>query len=417
MYVNNTNQEKLKELSHETPVFALFYSHHCGHCKKVYPTWTEMMTFYENDTRIITAESDCVNHPKTCNYFLRVSGYPTFVYMINGIAKEVMISRSLDKFKEFVESLKKIDPKVPCQMWFSITEITEYPIFVYSSPQKFSDACNEAMNFIDDNNKKKIFIDSQYDAIQANSTRAQDIAAIKRTIQLEVRYDKYRKSLIYDEGDSKISNNNHYKNISDVINEYSLIPLLDFENQILSSKISRNLIILLYMGKHQVNQFKDLAYANSKDFLFTKMNISDFKKKYQEIPVDLNDAPALLISDKEKSKFMILKNQISQEIVKNETLKKVLDGQYSNQMIFSFNNNEELTLEDQENSSTLSQIFMIFGMFLIIAILFTLIFAIFERFCRTRKIKKRNYYLDRAYKGGCHKIFEVFGCTEKDVLL
>lgn len=422
MYVNNTNQDKLKELSHEKPVFALFYSHHCGHCKKVYPTWTEMMTYYENDTDIITAESDCVNHPKTCNYFLKVSGYPTFVYMINGVATEVMISRSLDAFKQFVDSLKKIDPKVPCQMWFTITEVTEYPIFIYSSPQSFSDACNEAKHFLNDHNQKKIFIDSQYDAIHSNSTKPQDIAAIKRTIQMEVRYDRYRKSTIYDEGEANISNDDHYNKISEIIDEYSQIPLSDFDEKIVT-KTSRSLAILLYMGKHQINQFKDLAYVSNKDFLFTKMNISNFHEKYPNISVDLNDAPALFISNKEKNHFMMLKNQNPQEIVKNETLKKILDGQFSDQMILSImsiepNNEERDTIiGNQENSSTIAQVFMIFGLLLIVVVLFTLIFSLFERFCRTRKIKKRNYYLDRAYKGGCNKFLQIFGCSEKDVLL
>lgn len=422
MYVNNTNQEKLKELSHEKPVFALFYSHHCGHCKKVYPTWTEMMTFYENDTDIITAESDCVNHPKTCNFFMKISGYPTFAYIINGVATEVMLTRTLDKFKEFVESLKKIDPKVPCQMWFSITEITEYPIFVYSSPQIFSEACQEATHFINENNKKKIFIDSQYDAIHSNSTRPQDIAAIKRTIQLAVQYDRYRKSVIYDEGLTNFSNVDRYNYISDIIDEYSRIPLSDFDEKIFGH-FSRNLIILLYMGKHQINQFKELAYANSKDFLFMKMNISDFKKKYPDVSIELTDAPALFISDKQKNNFMILKNQDSQGIVKNETLKKIIDGEFAKQMILSLKdikidikNNTNIS-ENSSNSSAFTQIFMILGMILIIGVLFTIIFALFERFCRTRKIKKRNYYLDKAYKGGCHKILQLFGCSEKDVLL
>ncbi|KAK8883978.1 hypothetical protein M9Y10_043081 [Tritrichomonas musculus] len=428
MYVNKTNQDQAKELSHKTPIFALFYSHFCGHCKKVYPTWTEMMTYYENDTSIITAETDCVDHPKTCNYFFRVSGYPTFAYIVNGVAREVMVTRTLEKFKEFVESLKKIDPQVPCQMWFSMTDVTEYPIFVYSSPESFTDACKEASNFINNKNKEKIYIDSQYDAIHSNLTKAQDIAAVKRTVQLEARYDRYRKALLYDEGDDKFKDVDRYDYISKMIQDHSQIPLTDFKEEFIRNSL-RRVIILLYMEKRHINQFKDFAYANINNFLFTSMNITAFKKKYKNIQIEISDAPALFISNEKKNNFMILKQQNSQDLTKNDTLNKIINGQYENQMTITLkdinmkidnniniNNNEKIIVE-QNDTSVLGEIFLILGMILIIGVLFTLIFSVFNKFCRTRKIKKRNYYLDKAYKGGCHKFLQFFDCTKKDVLL
>ncbi|OHT12883.1 hypothetical protein TRFO_17154 [Tritrichomonas foetus] len=384
MYVNASNQEDLLKLSQEKPAFLLFFSHFCGHCKRAYPMWTEFMTHYENDTDLITAESDCVDNPQTCNFFMKVNGYPTFAYLVNKRAAEIYIRRNLTNFIDFAEKLKTYDPNIPCKMNIDLERKNEFPYFMYNSSSSYLDSCN-SLSGVKEDYKKLIFIEP------LSKSLTSPLLTVFFEKDMSVVFEKVETS----------------DDINEIMKEQMQIPLSNFvpRNHI---STNRRIALLLYSEKRHINQFKDLAYKRAKDILFQKMNVTDFKKQFPNVKIEESDVPLILFSDKNKNRFLIRKQQTASELENNGEIAKVINGAYDNNnmvMLFDDGQNNDSNFVNESTSHPILLFFMIFA--IVLLILFLISFSI-SKYCKINRRRRRNYYLDHIIRQASNIVSDSF---------
>lgn len=135
--LDEDNAQETIEMSNRIPVFAILSSPHCGHCIDVKPAWDNLTQHYINDTGIVIAEANCIEHRNACDIMYNLDGYPTFVYYIKGRATRIRPTRTLESFIEKSEELKKIN----FECFWAGDSITEHPQFVYYPPYG-TDGCH-----------------------------------------------------------------------------------------------------------------------------------------------------------------------------------------------------------------------------------------------------------------------------------
>ena len=362
MYINQTNQEHLAQLSYSKPVFILFFSRFCGHCRKVYPTWTDLMNKYENDDDVILAETDCVQNPETCKYFMTIDGYPTFAYIVNNEPKEVNLHRAFPDFVKFVEKLKQYSPTIPCRMWFPRTLMDKFPFFIYNSTLDFKRACNELRETLNENIIRK------YNVL-INPSNDHD--------GIEVRYTN----------DQGINLNEQLKDdsVSSVIKEYGHMPLENFNPKMLHS-IKRRVAILLYKEKRHVNQYQPLANRQARHFHFTKLHCKNIEKVSYIPGISKENIPAILFSDPKKKKFLMKVKQFPNQLEDHGEINKIANGVYDKDM-------KEFTIGFLTSQMIITFILIFLG---IIAALL-IITILFARFYHFDKRLKRNYSICSSF--------------------
>ncbi|MES1909766.1 MAG: hypothetical protein MHM6MM_002460 [Cercozoa sp. M6MM] len=82
--------------------FVKFYAPWCGHCKHLAPTWEEFAKEKSDELKVNVAKVDCTSNRATCKRF-NVRGYPTLVFMKEGVMYKYQGQRSIDAFSKFVE--------------------------------------------------------------------------------------------------------------------------------------------------------------------------------------------------------------------------------------------------------------------------------------------------------------------------
>lgn len=108
------------------PWILKFYAPWCGHCRRLAPMWHRLSkSLQEQGSATRVGQIDCTVHRRVCSRF-DVKGYPTLLYIRDGIVYKYQDARNLNAFIEFVESgwekAKAIGPIPDETFWSSIVD-------------------------------------------------------------------------------------------------------------------------------------------------------------------------------------------------------------------------------------------------------------------------------------------------------
>lgn len=85
------------------PWLIKFYAPWCGHCKRLAPTWHKLSrTLSELKSTTHVATVDCTVHRRVCSRF-NVRGYPSLLYVRDGLVYRYQGGRTVPAFVQFVE--------------------------------------------------------------------------------------------------------------------------------------------------------------------------------------------------------------------------------------------------------------------------------------------------------------------------
>jgi hypothetical protein len=286
MFITNETKSDFVNVSQHFPVFALFYSHYCGHCVKLYPTWDNFTHLYESDPKIIVAECDCANYSAICTELGPVHGYPSFFLYFGGRRDHIHIDRTVESFSAQVEDLKAADPKSPCQRHWNQTG--NYPYIGFSFAEDDTTACSKLQSIATD---------------VINSTTHLLLAKSNPDPQIEVMLsDQYRFT--------RPGLPNHTAIVAfvkDFIHQiYGGWPLSESHEVIF-----RRFAFVIFHEEWKIFRIESVFLALSDVLCTGKLNVSVFREQYPEIGIEDGDCPALAITNEDQSKFMLLKGVAS----------------------------------------------------------------------------------------------------------
>lgn len=87
-------------------VFVKFFAPWCGHCKKMKPTWDELMAEYEGSETVLVADVDCINSGKELCTTHGVQGFPTIKHGSATSLQDYKGGRTADELRTFASGLK-----------------------------------------------------------------------------------------------------------------------------------------------------------------------------------------------------------------------------------------------------------------------------------------------------------------------
>jgi thiol-disulfide isomerase/thioredoxin len=90
------NHELLTNISQVLPVFGVFHSHHCGHCKPVIAILEEIALKYEDNPGILMVSSDCIDNQEAWATQFKPPSHPTFFLILGGFLEEVRVEHTID---------------------------------------------------------------------------------------------------------------------------------------------------------------------------------------------------------------------------------------------------------------------------------------------------------------------------------
>jgi thiol-disulfide isomerase/thioredoxin len=284
MNVTNENQPQFIERSKELPTFALFYSHHCGHCLHVYPTWQELAEKYANDTKILIAECDCPTSMQACDATTRVQRYPTFVVILRGELMQIRPDRTIEAFSEIADYIRTFD--LPCRPFLNQSDPYPYALFSFDSDQ--ATACTQLLSFIGQippDLAGRIYLARE----RGNETRVTIVAD--------------RDVLLNYSGPTDTESLKTY--VADALQPtYEAIAL----EQSTRITVRRFGFAILGTNPHNWRYARDFAMANQQTLFVDLINLSMLLEAIPDLPVNQTDLPLLGILSRDHSRLMILRN-------------------------------------------------------------------------------------------------------------
>lgn len=106
----NTTQttESFKQESGQTLNCTMYYAPWCGHCKTAKPEWQKLEDAYHgkiiNGTQINITKIDCDENPEIAQKE-NIEGFPTFKFEMNGKKHDYNGDRTLNGWKQHIQSI------------------------------------------------------------------------------------------------------------------------------------------------------------------------------------------------------------------------------------------------------------------------------------------------------------------------
>ena len=370
--VNDENVDDLAKKSFNVPVFILFHSPFCGHCKKIFPIFELFQKQMDSDNEIIVASLDCLNNQYASKYFINVNSYPTFAIIRDNETTITGVDRDFNSWLKLADKLKSFNPNDKCNIW--LDQVGNYPFFVYFSPKDPEKTCDEIQHLLLAVNDSRVTI---YSYPNYNNYACQ------------VNLDRTT-ALMYDD-----QKNND--NFIAFIKEHKYLSLGNWSlNEAIYS--TRRIGFLIYNDQRQVNKLHDIAINQSIDLLIGKLPYHDFTKMYPKIPLNQSELPALAVANGIKTRFKIIPNFSDEEKMYN-ILANIINGEEDSSMKYSMDRVLELSgdfLSDYERKRNYSSSFdnslspiVVISLILIALILLFLL----TRFKNRAPTKSRNQIL------------------------
>lgn len=299
--VNKTNSETIKEQSYKIPAFILIFSPHCPHCTAVHPSWEELMKKYETDSKIIVGECNAIEYRQQCKSLFEYTGYPTFIILSRGRAKSIYPQRSIESFINEAERLKMIDHSISCST-FQTEFDNNYPAFILSNNKTTRQKCDQLQEIADIYPPAKLHL-------YLNSSISKDQSFVALTSPNN--YVKYE-----GKEDSQM--------LVNFLQELMMVPFGDW-NYSDASLYNRRIGLFIHSHHNEYLSFERAVSSYSSNFSLCKIDISKFSKIFPRIKLDSSILPAFAVSNKEKTKFFILKNVLRDKRFQ-ENLRKSAEG-------------------------------------------------------------------------------------------
>ena len=306
--VTDETVDQIISESYKIPIFLLIYSPHCGHCKKVHPEWLKLMDTYENDTGVIIAQCNAIEHSSQCSKLYQYTAYPTFVKYAKGTSLFFTPQRKYENFVNITEALKEIDYSTSCLEYEAFKG--EYPSFVFN------------MVGVEYNKKQNC-------AIIEEVAKELDDPSLKKYLFMGEKSDK--ELLVYLSENQVISysgksySKSGYKQF---INEYSFKQFSEFSSVNPKHLLSynRRLALFVYDEYYRRNTAKSSASDFFSDFVFVNVHKTNF---FNVLP-DLNGKvtpPFFAVADNDRKLFYI-KGNMSRALLIQQFLNETKDGNF-----------------------------------------------------------------------------------------
>ncbi|OHT13249.1 hypothetical protein TRFO_16699 [Tritrichomonas foetus] len=346
------NVQELSDLSKTVPVFMLFHSPYCPHCKKILPLWNLLGKQYFNEENVVIAQINCVENKKAAEHFINVKSYPTFGLIQNSTTSVVFVERTWEEWTKFIDRLKTFGKNYRCKIWLS--QAGNYPSFVYKSPKNPEETCDDIQEILKQvpGAKDRIYADPNY-----NDTACQ--------VNLHNEY-----GFLYEK-------QKNYSNFIPFIRDFLHQPLGDWEiSDIVNSM--RRLAFVIYDDPKHIKAFTDISLNMSIDYLFGKLKYEEFIKMYPTIELERSELPALGVTNYYNTRFMIMTNvkvndhlynrlTALNNITVNETMK------YSMAKLFKVSEEEMFGKAAPKDISYFELIIIVVGSITILAVLVLLV--------------------------------------------
>lgn len=271
---------KLLNMSRSIPVFVFCYSPYCSICKGIHPDWHNLTLKYKDDPKVMIAEVDCNSHENVCAGSYKVKGYPSFVKILKALPKKIHPQHDFDSLDSEASDLRRLKMDELCERFPSDEQ--KYPALVVSKKENRVDTC--------------AFID---EVVKEDQTLIPLVFGKDK--QKEDSFDVFvsRNDFVHMNKDFTVSN------IRDFMKEYRT-PNFGLVKWSEVLQRNRTIVIILVSNQDQVSRFNDVANKNSGDFYWNSITVD----KYNELSgrgFSKDDAPAAIVSHKNKKKFCVYK--------------------------------------------------------------------------------------------------------------
>lgn len=303
--IDQNNYKTPYEKSFLFPIFMLIYSPHCPHCTAIHPTWEELMKKYEKDKKIMIGDCNDIQFRKECDSIYRTDSFPTFIILTRGRARRIRPERNINSFINMTEKLKLIDFSINCSIFQS--EFSEqYPAFILSNSKTNSEKCSQLQKIIKAYPKVSPYL-------YMNSTLSEEESFVgMSSANLIGKYEGPK------EMDSLI----------DFIKEYMMTPFGAW-NYSEASLYSKRIGLFIHVSHNEFVTFSKTIESFHKYFTLCKIDSNKFSSLIPTLKLSKSELPAFAISNKEKTKFFIIKNVIKDPNVKTE-IEKGANGELDN---------------------------------------------------------------------------------------
>ena len=299
--LNERNQNQIVNQSWRVPVFVFCFSPYCGHCKEIHPDFTKAMDEFKSDPKIIVAEIDCFDFHSVCSHFYHVEGYPSFQTILKGIPTGWDGDRDYTGFKNYIEKLKDLKMDELCNVFDPNKKDNVYPAIVMEHPGDSKESCAAIDKFAFKNGMKDIIP-------QFYTSPGKDKTSFK----------------IYLDKETMVQMNESYsvREAKKFINEYKLANFATVKWDVVFAH-KRAICILISREGGIQDEIKTLANKEP-NYYWSMVTLKKLKELSDDsIKVEEKDLPAVLVSNKKKNKYVIVKN------ANKENLKEVLNKEFS----------------------------------------------------------------------------------------
>ncbi|OHT12992.1 hypothetical protein TRFO_16952 [Tritrichomonas foetus] len=303
--VDKDNAKSVIETSYHKPVFMLLYSPHCGHCLKVHPVWKELMSHYAKDKGVLVGDCDYIANRDSCTQIMQTNSFPTFGIIVRGRGKRIRPIRTLESFINETEKLRKIDFSIEC-MKFEDEFNDEYPAFIYSGKGDAKSICEKVKKIT------KIYPEVKNKIYVGQEKSDDDKLIVKLSGTTTINYEGSSSDL-----QSEI----------DFLQEYSLGPFGNW-NYSDAMKSNRRIGLLVHRTHNQFRDFNEFIQKYEQSFVLCKIDNNKFKSLFGELNIS---SIAFVVSNKDKTKFLIIQNALNYNET-SEVLDKVLNDELDSSM-------------------------------------------------------------------------------------
>lgn len=359
--MNSDNHAEMTKLSLSKPSFLLLHSKYCGHCTKIYPTWVELMEKYENNTDVVIGECECIDNKNECESILEIHQFPTFVLILNKKIIEIHPERTFDHFVYIADTIRTFDFNSKCMPYLG--QADEFPIFIYFYNTTFDESCDFVSSMT-----KDIPGSHEHFYLEGNSTENSIEVYLSKTI-----------GFVYDDSFQK-------DQISLFIYDFMLMPFGDWQIK-KAKKSERRLALIIYNATEEINQFYNLAYNQTANFVFGKMQYSKFSNSFPDLHL-ISDVPFFIVSNEDKTKFYILKNSSTLPETDNILIfERISNGTVDKEMNYGLSPIIPSIYVPSTPKYNATKLFYIFAIVITIIIIVVLIYVLVFKELKTDKLE------------------------------
>lgn len=301
--VDKNNYKSVIEKSYKIPVFILIYSPHCPHCRSIHPTWEDLMKKYESDKKVMIVDCNDIDYRKECDSIYKTDSFPTFVILTRGKAKRIRPERNINSFINETERLKMIDYTTSCSS-FQAEFNDQYPAFILSDNKSNVDKCNELKKIM------KAFPDSSR-YLYFNETMSEEEKFV---------------GMMSSKSIGKFEGPKNMDSLILFMKEYMMTPFGSW-NYSDATLLNKRIGFFIHSSHSEFMTFSNKIEEYSTNFSLCKMDVVKFSKLVVNVLLPRSQIPAFAVSNKEKTKFYIIKNVLKDPDA-NETIRKAAAGEF-----------------------------------------------------------------------------------------